>query len=85
MCARGTYKNPAEKIAMIPIFFRNETLSRQTDGIGRSRIAKSDRTLNIPVARKAALVSKQWPVVINGFQIFSRGKHMMISKIVSTK
>jgi len=45
-----TYNNPAEKTAMIPIFFFSETFSCQTDGTGRIKIAKSDRMLNNPVA-----------------------------------
>ena len=76
---------PVAKTAIIMIFFFGGICSFQIGTIGRASIEKSDITLNVPVASYAAFSLKQWPVVINKFQIFSRGLHMMISKTVSTK
>ncbi|KAL9063909.1 MAG: hypothetical protein Q9161_009207 [Pseudevernia consocians] len=48
------------------IFFFSGKRSLQTQGMGSIRIAKSEMTLNTPVAWKVALTLKQWPVVISG-------------------
>ena len=48
------YKNPVVKTAAIISFLLNGICNRQRTGIGRIRIAKSETTLKIPVARNAA-------------------------------
>lgn len=49
------------------------------------KMAKSDITLKIPLALEAALPSRQCPVVIKGFQNFSRGLHWKMSMNILTK
>lgn len=73
-----TYKRPVAKIDVMSIFFFNGICSLQTQGIGSTRIAKSEMTLKMPVASKIALTLKQWPVFMRGFQIFFRGVHKAI-------
>lgn len=80
-----TYREPVANIAVVKIFFFTDICNFQRDGIGRIRIAKSVMTLNIAVDTYAALVSVQWPVVINGFQIFSRGVHWAMAKMVAIR
>ncbi len=80
-----SYRKPVANIAVVKIFFFGGIRSFQRDGIGRIKIAKSVMTLNIASDRYAALVSMQRPVVINGFQIFSRGIHWTIATIVATR
>ena len=45
-------------------------------GIGSIRITKSEVTLKMPELSELVILLKQWPVVINGFQSFSRGLHI---------
>ena len=80
-----TYKRPVAKIAIIKSFLFSGICNLQIDGMGRIRIAKSEKMLNTPLAWKEASVLKQWPPGNKGFQIFSRGLHMKISKNVSTR
>ncbi len=80
-----TYRKPVANIAVVKIFFLSGICSFQRDGIGSIRMAKSVMTLNIAVDKNAALASMQRPVVINGFQIFSRGIHWTIARMVATR
>ena len=80
-----TYRKPDANMIVVRTFFLNGMLSLQRHGIGRMRIAKSEMTLNIPVARSIASLLKQRPLVINLFQICSRGWHIAIWKIVTTR
>lgn len=73
-----TYNEPVAKTAVVKIFLFRGICSFQTEGIGRMSIAKSLMTLNVVVAKYAAVLSIQCPEVINLFQILSRG---MYSKI----
>ena len=45
-----TYKKPVAKIVVMSNFFLNGIRSLQTHGIGSIKIAKSEMTLNTPVA-----------------------------------
>lgn len=85
MYLESTDQRPVLKIAIINIFFLKGSCNFQIGTIGRMRIAKSDRTLNIPEAIYIAWVLRQWPVVISRFQIFFLGVHAVISKIKSVK
>ena len=80
-----TYRKPVANTAVVWIFFFRGICSFQRIGIGRIKIAKSVMTLNIAVDKYAALVSMQWPVFINGFQIFLRGLHCAMAKMVATR
>ena len=80
-----SHRKPVANTAVVKIFFFKGICNFHRDGIGRIKIAKSVMTLNIAVDRYAALLSMQWPVVINGFQIFSRGIHWAMAKIVATR
>ena len=80
-----TYRLPVANIAVVNIFFFMGICNFQRDGIGRIKIAKSVMTLKIAIDTYSALVSMQWPVVINGFQIFSRGVHWAMAEIVATR
>lgn len=62
---RDTYQIPVAKVAIIIIFFVSGICNLHIGTMGRTKIEKSDMTLNIPVAMFAALALKQWPVVIN--------------------
>jgi hypothetical protein len=81
----NTYRNPVAKMAKIPNFFFMGTCNFKIDGMGSTKIAKSDMTLNNPVACIEASRLKQEPVVINRFQYFSRGRHINILKPISTR
>lgn len=78
----NAYRKPAAKIVQIPILLFRGSCNFQTDLIGRTKIAKSVITLNTPVDLKVARISKQCPCCIKGFQSFSRGVHMKITKRV---
>ena len=80
-----TYNKPVAKIIVMSIFFFSGKCNLQTQGIGRIKIAKSERTLKIAEDFMLVFRSKQWPVVISGFQIFFRGVHMAIANIVSSE
>ena len=54
-----TYKSPVAKIAVMRTFLFRGICNFQSDGIGRARMPKSDSTLNIPEAKKRALLLKQ--------------------------
>ena len=75
-----THKNPVAKIPIIQIFFLVRICSFERHGIGSIRSTKSDTTLKMPELSPLVLLLKQRPVVINGFQSFSRGLHMKIFK-----
>ncbi len=53
------YKSPVAKIAKIPNFFRGARCSFQMDTMGRSKITKSEKTLNIAPAIPEASVLAQ--------------------------
>jgi hypothetical protein len=76
----GTHQTPVAKIAIIMIFFLKGVCNFQIAIMKRIRIAKSDMTLNMPVAIYLACQSKQWPVVINLFQTLSCGLRKEIAK-----
>ena len=73
-----TYRNPVANSAEAKRFLLMHICSFQTQGIGRIRIAKSEITLKIPELSELISPFKQWPVIMNGFQSFSRGLHMKI-------
>ena len=50
----NTYKNPVAKTIVRSIFFFSGMRSLQTQGIGSIRVAKSEMTLKIPLARYKA-------------------------------
>ena len=51
---KSTHKRPVAKAPVFYNFFRSDICNLQTDGMGSTRIAKSDSTLNIPLASLAA-------------------------------
>lgn len=76
---------PVANVAVVKTFFFTGICNFQSGCIGRIKIAKSVTTLNMAVDKYAALVLMHWPVVINGFQIFSRGVHWAMAKMLATR
>ena len=74
---------PTAKIALTPNFSLRGSCSFQTTKRGKMKIEKSERTLKDAVAIRFALMLRQCPLVMKGFQIISRGMQAKASTKVS--